>query len=391
MSGYIDYYQILQVHHDAEQDMIDAAYRCLSKLYHPDVNNSVTSVELMKAINIAYSVIGDACKRKEYNKIWLQRNNEKNEINLAQVVLDDYFSNMVDGDWEKAYHKLTTVDKKNIPLKEFVEWKNTVSQVYKLGDYKINYYCKYDNCEYAGTVYPEIRQFSINVRESNLKTGQTSHEQARKHTAYEQGGWKVCLGYTDLKPSILKFKHLARTLPKINMDEICKKAIMSIDPLTGILSYRGFIEQAEKEMLRSQRYGNPLSLAIITVKLFDDKNDAFRENQLNASISYISETLSANIRKTDIIGRCDDSSFVILFTETKLNDGKRALNKLLKLFEYNDDLSHQVYSTCLSLKDDDIETILKVNRNKVIASGKTLGKYGLSDILGFNRKWKNHF
>ena len=62
MSGYIDYYQILQVHQDAEQDMIDAAYRCLSKLYHPDVNSSVTSVEQMKAINIAYSVIGDAIR-----------------------------------------------------------------------------------------------------------------------------------------------------------------------------------------------------------------------------------------------------------------------------------------------------------------------------------------
>ena len=85
------------------------------------------------------------------------------------------------------------------------------------------------------------------------------------------------------------------------------------------------------------------------------------------------------------------SSFVILFTETKSNDGKRALNKLLKLLEYNGDLGYQIYSTCISLKDDDIETILKVNRNKVIASGKTLGKYGLSDILGFNRKWKNHF
>jgi DnaJ-class molecular chaperone len=72
MGKHVDFYKILQVHHDAGQDIIDAAYRCLSKIYHPDINKSPLAAERMKDINIAYGVVGDIRKRREYHMEWLK-------------------------------------------------------------------------------------------------------------------------------------------------------------------------------------------------------------------------------------------------------------------------------------------------------------------------------
>ena len=421
MSNYVDYYRILQVHNDAGQEMIDAAYRCLCKLYHPDVNKSADASEQMKAINAAYAVIGDARKRREYSRVWLKHNQQesrarrdpsevkapvareraRSEAELAQVVLDEYFRAMVNAEWDRAYQQLTLTDQTNVPRADFVDWKNAVAKVYKPGSYEITFFGRYEQCEYAGTVYPAILEYSVNLTELNLATGQTSKEQAQKYVAREQNGWKVCLGYTDLKPSILKYKCLAQAMPKENRDDLYRKAILRIDPLTGLLSRSGFIEQAEKEMLRSQRYGNPLTLAIITVTLPPEKHDD--KSLWEACLTYVAGILSTNIRRTDTIGKYDTSSFAILFAETKLKEANQALNNLILLCEDKDYLSYETgYAACTNLEDGDLEGKLSTTRSladrkvatvkeETVAQDATLGKYKLSDLLNFNKKWKNHF
>lgn len=423
MNKNIDYYKILQVHHDAGQDIIDAAYRCLSKIYHPDLNKNPMAAERMKSINIAYGIIGNDRKRKEYHIEWLKNNNiskpqetviprnkennEEEKIKLAKAVLDEFFNDTVNENWDKAYQKLTSTDKTNIPVEDFLEWKKTVAKVYKLGNYKSTYFRKYHNCDYAGVVYSEIFHFSVSLTEMQVVTGKTSEEMTQKYVVYDQDGWKICLGYTDLKPTITKFRYLAEALPKVDKDEIFRKAITKIDPLTGMLSHNGFVEQAEREMLRSQRYGNPLSLAVITIEPIENDNCSFEDNQLDACISYVSNILCENIRKTDIIGRNNDSSFVILFTETKLDEAKEALSKLLDLSEADAYLEYKIFSECTDLNKGNIEKIIKVTLEKAALNEKSklssnqrgqsehlnakLGKYKASDILGFNRKGKNHF
>ncbi|MCX5799662.1 MAG: DnaJ domain-containing protein, partial [Proteobacteria bacterium] len=54
MKPFEDYYEILQVHHLAEPEVIQAAYRKLAQKYHPDIDKSPAAVERMKKINIAY-------------------------------------------------------------------------------------------------------------------------------------------------------------------------------------------------------------------------------------------------------------------------------------------------------------------------------------------------
>jgi len=64
-----DYYAVLGILPDAEVVVVIAAYRALASLYHPDKwKGDVTeATRRMAEINVAYGVLGDAAKRKQYD------------------------------------------------------------------------------------------------------------------------------------------------------------------------------------------------------------------------------------------------------------------------------------------------------------------------------------
>jgi len=65
-----DLYKTLGVAESADDATIKKAYRKLAKEFHPDVTgNDKKKTERFKEINEAYSVLGDAQKRKEYDRL----------------------------------------------------------------------------------------------------------------------------------------------------------------------------------------------------------------------------------------------------------------------------------------------------------------------------------
>ncbi len=67
-----DYYTILDVSPTASRDEIRAAYRCLARRHHPDVNppdeDDVAANELMRRLNQAYAVLNDPQRRAAYDR-----------------------------------------------------------------------------------------------------------------------------------------------------------------------------------------------------------------------------------------------------------------------------------------------------------------------------------
>ena len=63
-----DPYKTLQVDPEAEDEVIQAAYRRLARKYHPDLAETPESAARMALINAAWELIGDPAARRAYDR-----------------------------------------------------------------------------------------------------------------------------------------------------------------------------------------------------------------------------------------------------------------------------------------------------------------------------------
>lgn len=67
-----DYYQVLQVHKNAQAEIIKAAYSKLCQIYHPDKNPSEEASQKMAEINEAYGCLSDSPKKAAYDAYYAE-------------------------------------------------------------------------------------------------------------------------------------------------------------------------------------------------------------------------------------------------------------------------------------------------------------------------------
>jgi hypothetical protein len=63
-----DPYKVLKVDPSADEEVIAAAYRALSKKYHPDLNKSPEAQNQMQQVNRAYDMLRDPASRKKVDE-----------------------------------------------------------------------------------------------------------------------------------------------------------------------------------------------------------------------------------------------------------------------------------------------------------------------------------
>ena len=69
----LDYYAILQVEKNANQDEIKKQFRLLAKKWHPDKKQSSDAEEKMSQINMAYEVLSNPKRRKMYDQYFSKK------------------------------------------------------------------------------------------------------------------------------------------------------------------------------------------------------------------------------------------------------------------------------------------------------------------------------
>ena len=89
----MNYYELLGIDQEAEQDEIKQAYREKLKEWHPDKNpdRREQAEEITKTLNIAYGILSDPQKRRHYDRI-IRFSDGKD---FGQYVNDDSFSSKI--------------------------------------------------------------------------------------------------------------------------------------------------------------------------------------------------------------------------------------------------------------------------------------------------------
>src|SRR5271155_2923923 len=85
--AYTDYYEVLGVPRDADQDAIRRAYRKLARKHHPDLNSDSDAEDRFKELGEAYEVLSDADKRERYDRLganWRQQEQAAPDANFEE-------------------------------------------------------------------------------------------------------------------------------------------------------------------------------------------------------------------------------------------------------------------------------------------------------------------
>jgi diguanylate cyclase (GGDEF)-like protein len=100
------------------------------------------------------------------------------------------------------------------------------------------------------------------------------------------------------------------------------------DPLTGLFNRRHFYEVGARELERTRRYGRPLSLAMLDVDHFKEKNDRYGHGVGDEILVSLARVAATALRKTDVLARYGGEEFVVLFTETGIDEAARVTERL---------------------------------------------------------------
>lgn len=151
---------------------------------------------------------------------------------------------------------------------------------------------------------------------------------------------------------------------------------IEVDPITGLPNRRALFQSLEPQVSRSRRYHNPLSIIIMCLKGLDDIRAQHSDEIIQQLLVETSHMLNDQMRWADIIGRLDESEFLLVLPETTLEATHRLADKIrdnmttLSLLE-DGDIAAMVmpqFGIASWRKGDDVSMLMKRAREMLSQS-----------------------
>lgn len=150
------------------------------------------------------------------------------------------------------------------------------------------------------------------------------------------------------------------------MEEVLKQQA-STDFLTGVDNRRAFLNKAEEEFVRTQRYKRPFTLMLIDVDKFKRVNDMYGHLVGDRVLRDVVLACKSALRETDILARTGGEEFAVILLESEIGTAYqvalRIQEKVKEVIVQAEDNQNQVtVSIGIAMRNDDdtdLESIYK--------------------------------
>jgi diguanylate cyclase (GGDEF)-like protein len=126
---------------------------------------------------------------------------------------------------------------------------------------------------------------------------------------------------------------LGRALGSISTAITSAQEAATVDRLTGVANRQALINALFTEVERASRYDRPFSVAFVDIDHFKAVNDSYGHGVGDVVLRGVAQAIRANLRQTDMIGRYGGEEFMLLLTETNVEDGAVLTEKLRNLVQ----------------------------------------------------------
>lgn len=92
----------------------------------------------------------------------------------------------------------------------------------------------------------------------------------------------------------------------------------SHDPLTQVFNARAYYSACEQQIAQSQRSGQPFSVLFIDLDHFKSINDTHGHAAGDEVLRTVAQTLAAQLRRSDLLGRIGGEEFSVFLPQTAL-------------------------------------------------------------------------
>jgi len=153
----------------------------------------------------------------------------------------------------------------------------------------------------------------------------------------------------------------------------------NLDPLTQVLNHRGIVVDLLEASAHSERYGNPLIVALVDIDSLQGINKKFGKEVGDQVLQMVAANLSEALRMPDRIGRHGDEEFLLVLPETEIENAKTISDRVrAQVSESSIDCKGGPCKATISIgitrysKGDDIEALLS-RATAAIAEAKEKG------------------
>jgi len=350
MSSLLEHYKVLGVNVGAGIADVTSSYKRLCRIYHPDVSDDPGSEELMKRINIAYTVLREKFRREAavrdrqpYTRTARRyasaeprpvgtdiRKSTVDAEKEAYTVLHDYFRAINAFDYSGAYNYLSAYDKRHITRESFIKWRKSVARLHPMREFRIAPDSTLAKITWSDSRTLCARKFHVEVTEEDYKEGDTHSGDVEKLVVDENNQWKVFLGYEGVGELTRTFDERFEIRLKRDIAKRWEEYSSGLYPEYDMLSLNGMRKTVSREIYRQQRYGGTITFVAISVKAGGMR--ATGQEQLLRSAA---RTIVATLRESDVPAYAGDGVFALLLVELSKKNAEETIDRLIEKMRKN--------------------------------------------------------